>query len=278
MKNKALLVSILMAVVGFFISLQVMEQHEEDVKKRFGNEAVVLKTVRPVGAMTTLDDSMIIETVVPEAYLEPGAVRVKVVNGNVDKAREEMVKNRKEVIGMVTLISLSKGEQITRSKISEPDVRTGLSGQVTPGKRAVTIPVNDNTAVGKLLKPGDHVDVLVVSDDGSGKANRMIRTLLQDIPILAVGQMITNQLARKVEKDPTTGQMKVKNLTENTSYSNVTLEVDPAAAQTLVLLTAEQIYLSLRHHDDIGMNPALTPVRLRDLMGDGRQPASGGGR
>lgn len=277
MKNKALLISLLASVLGFFIAMQVMDQQEEDLKRKYGEEKIVFRARTDIKEMQTINDDQIEEVVVPKNFAEPGAFSVPVVKGDQEAASKILSKDRKQVVGMVATIPIRRGEQITRSKIVEPNPRSGLAAQVTPGKRAVTIGVNENTSAGRMIKPGDHVDVLVLYDNGTGKENQMIRTLLQDVPVLATGRRITNNVPREVGEDPATREVRIRNL-QDVAYSNLTLEVDPVSAQVLILMSTSgsNIYLSLRHHDDSETAQNLAPLRMRDIFGDTRAPAGGG--
>lgn len=105
----------------------------------------------------------------------------------------------------------------------------------------------------KLVKPGDRVDVVAVVDMGGGKENRIAKTVLQDVVVLSVGKHVTNNLPRVVEMDPFTGKDKVRSLSDDSSFATITLEVDPAQAQALALLSANgdnALNLVLRNNDD----------------------------
>jgi pilus assembly protein CpaB len=98
----------------------------------------------------------------------------------------------------------------------------------------MSVLVDEISSVSKLLKPGDRVDLISVIDVGSnagGRENKIAKTLLQDVVILAVGRNVTNNLARKVDFDPQNGKTRVKSLVDFDGYSSITIEVDPNQAQ-----------------------------------------------
>ena len=70
----------------------------------------------------------------------------------------------------------------------------GLAGVVPSGMRAVAISVDELTAVGGLLLPGDRVDVVATtqidSAPGLAEGDHILRTetILQNVEILSVGQ------------------------------------------------------------------------------------------
>ena len=64
-----------------------------------------------------------------------------------------------DVVGGVAAIPIKKSQTLTKNKILEPGPETGMAIQVSPGKRAVTIPINDDRANAKLIRPGDRVEL-----------------------------------------------------------------------------------------------------------------------
>jgi pilus assembly protein CpaB len=158
-------------------------------------------------------------------------------------------------------------------------MRTGLSPQIAPGRRAVAIPVNEVTGVSKLVKPGDRVDLIAVIQMGQGKEGKISKTLFQDIVVLATGRAVTNNVARVIEQDPFTGKERLKPLTEDASFASISVEVEPAQAQMLALVIANpdnQIVLSLRNNDDTDRNQLLS-TGFDDLVGpDARRVPAGG--
>jgi Flp pilus assembly protein CpaB len=102
------------------------------------------------------------------------------------------------------------------------------------------------------VKPGDRVDILTIIQIGNNKENRVVKTLLQDVVVLAVGHNVTNNVARVLEKD-LSGNVRARSLTEDSTFATVTLEVEPAQAQMIALALSNNetpLTLSLRNNDD----------------------------
>jgi Flp pilus assembly protein CpaB len=104
-----------------------------------------------------------------------------------------------------------------------------------------------------------------------------IRTILQDVLILATGKYVNNTIPGILEKDPfNTNSKPVKvPLSEYMAYAHITLEVDPFQAQTIVFAekNLQGVYLVLRNNDD-NTKEDLTKTKMADLMGrDGAGPA-----
>ena len=159
--------------------------------------------------------------------------------------------------GRVVTTSLQRGEPVIEARLAPVGARAGLSAVVPPGKRAMTVRVNDVIGVAGFALPGTHVDVLVHTrdeDGGSARSGRAIsRIVLERILVLAVAQ----------ESDRDASRPKVVNA--------VTLEVTPAQAERLDLARGVgSLSLVLRNPADDGRatsDHALRQARWRCQQG-----------
>ena len=261
MNNKALTLSLFIAVFAIFMVNSYVSSIEDGARKKFGTEVLVVKAKRDIKEQETINETLLELSLVPKKFLEPASVYF-------EKSEEDKETSRsmKALAGAIAIVPIRKGEQITYNKMTEPGIRTGLSPQIAPGRRAMSIPVSEITGVAKLVKPGDRVDLIAVIDMGGGKENKIAKTVLQDIVVLAVGRNVTNNVARLVELDG--GKEKVKSLTEDFSFNSVTLEVEPLQAQTLALILGGDgaITLSLRNNDDTERT-VLNSTMQGDILG-----------
>ena len=276
MNNKAMTLSLMMAGIAVYFVMTSVSSIEDEAKKKFGDEITVLVAKSDIKEMDTIMDGMIEAKSFPRRFVEPSAVAF---NTLVKEDSTDYAMEVKRIIGNVAVVPIKKGEQLSLNKITEPNMRTGLSPQVAPGKRAISINANETESVGKLIKPGDRVDVIAVIDGGSGPGGRetkIAKTIMQDVVILAVGRNITNNIARKVEVDGSSGKMRIKSLNDFDGYSSVTLEVDPAQAQLIAAImggSSNKLVLSLRNNDDTDRTN-LPFVKAQDALGgDVRMPA-----
>jgi pilus assembly protein CpaB len=276
MNSKAMSLSLLMAGIAVFFVMSSVSSIEDEAKKKFGDDITVLVAKTDIKEMDTILDGMIEPKSVPKRFVEPSAIAF---NTLVKEDSPDYAMEVKRVIGNIAVVPIKKGEQLSMNKINEPNMRTGLAPQVAPGKRAISINANETESVGKLIKPGDRVDVIAVLDGGGGagaRESKVAKTILQDIVILAVGRNITNNIARKLEVDGSNGKTRVKSLTEFDGFSSVTLEVDPAQAQMIAAImggNANKLVLSLRNNDDTDRTNLPTVRALDALGGDVRMPA-----
>lgn len=274
MNNRALTMSLVLAVLAVFFVESYVASIEEETKKKFGSEILVLSAKKDIAEMETVTEAVLELKRIPKRFLEPAAISFR---GSEEDSAQEI----RQLVGNVAIVPIRKGEQITFNKLQEPGLRTGLSPQITPGKRAVSVPVTEVTSVGKLVKPGDRVDVLVSLDTGSGKANVVTKVLLQDVVVLAVGRNVTNNVPRVVENDG--NRTKVRSLTTFDGFASVTLEVDPGQAVTVASIVSNPnntIVLALRNNDD-QERAAYSGVSAYDILGSDaariRAPAGRGG-
>jgi len=106
-------------------------------------------------------------------------------------------KTIKNFEGAVIRAALTKGEPVTPTRIVQPGDRGFLAAVVTPGARAVSVPVNATTGISGFIFPGDRVDVILTvrfkSEEEKSQTRYFSETLLTDIRILAVDQKVDNE-------------------------------------------------------------------------------------
>ncbi|MCC7441636.1 MAG: Flp pilus assembly protein CpaB [Bdellovibrionales bacterium] len=268
MNNRALTLSVVMGILAVFFVQSYVTSIEDGARKKFGTEVLVVAAKQDIEEMGTIDETMLELKPIPKTFLEPAAMAY--TKGEDEQAIQAKIK---ELAGYVASVPIRQGEQLTLNKIVEPSIRTGLAPQVTPGRRAIAIQVNDISAVSKLLKPGDRVDLTaVVEVQANARANplatKLAKTILQDIVILAVGQSVTNNAPRIFEKDgsSTKAPLKMRSLVTYNQYTTVTIEVEPAQAQMLALLNAGALVLTLRNNDD-SERVGLAGMTMMDVLG-----------
>jgi pilus assembly protein CpaB len=182
-------------------------------------------------------------------------------NGIVEGALTE----REGLEGLVVRQNMARGEQFTAAKLGqEGDDEKTLSYIVPPGKRAVAVQVSEETSVGGLIVPGDHVDVVVVGtrkepEDDFLNGLPASFVLLQDVEVLSVAQNTQKPIARYdkdgnlIETDTAEGSLSTRpDSTEaEPDADSVTLAVDVNDAAKLALaVTSYEVVLVLRSDGD----------------------------
>jgi len=234
-ETRTLWISIASAIFAVILLYGWAQDKRANMARKFGQTKTVVVARVDIREFDVLDESKMEVVERPADFIQPAAIQ-----------------NPTEVVGQIALAPIKKCEQILDSKLVFRGNSTGLSMQISPGKRAVTIPVNEVQGVAKLIKPGDRVDVIAGVDDGSGvNKTRKLRTLLQDIPILAAGQSIVDNLPVKfIQGD--NEDYEVRNLRVENNYATLTVEVSPSEAQNLhyLISISAPISFTLRNPND----------------------------
>jgi len=142
--------------------------------------------------------------------------------------------------------TINEGDLILVSNVSEFGAVVTIGSSLTPGTRAMAIRVNEVTAVGGFVTPGDRIDIVLTQ--GRGDAVRT-GTILQDIRVLAIDQNTENASARAAR--------------------TITVEVAQRDSQKLVL--AQQVgmlSLTLRNDDILLSDSDLGEITLDDIWGE----------
>ncbi len=160
-----------------------------------------------------------------------------------------------DVAGRIVLYPLPKGEPILERQLAAAGSGAGLTANIPPGMRAISVRSDEVVGVAGFLLPGAHVDVLMTFHSAIAPEPRTL-TVLQDVVVLAVGQQSHPQPDGKPM-----------------SVNVVTLLLKPEDAEKVVLATSlGVIYFVLRNGAD--QEQALSPpVGLNELSGFPASPA-----
>ncbi len=156
------------------------------------------------------------------------------------------------VNGAVVRAPLVVGEPLTTAKIVEHAQGAGLmAALVTPGMRAVSIPVSTETDAGGFILPNDRVDVITTQVISESPRRFRARMLLTNIRVLAVDQTYEG-------KDQKTVLAKT-----------ATLELTPAQTEIVIRAQASgTLSLALRPLGDASANSDNTAPTTRDSQAE----------
>lgn len=149
--------------------------------------------------------------------------------------------NLEDMAGSVVRYGITAGEPMTSVRMISPGERGFLAAILTPGMRAVSIPITRTSGVSGFIFPGDRVDVILtqtlevltllalLQGEDEKEEREVSVTVLRNVRVLAVDTRTDDQ-----EKTPELGK-------------SVTLEVTPDIAEKLALMTRMGVVvLSLR--------------------------------
>lgn len=141
-------------------------------------------------------------------------------------------RDEKLVLDRALLYPVSANEPLTGLRMASLGGIEGVSANISPGRRAVSVQISDSSGAAGLIQPRAHVDVLFTRTGSMAEA--LTSTILQDVTVLSVG--------RATESQPIDAKAARPN-----SYA-VTLLVSPEEAGKLELAKNQgKISLALRN-------------------------------
>ncbi|MCM8795738.1 MAG: Flp pilus assembly protein CpaB [Candidatus Omnitrophica bacterium] len=242
-----LIIGIVLALIAVVMVKVYLDQQrqmaQEEARKAFArlqaNQTAVLVAKQDIPNGTVLKPEMLEAAIFPNQYVQPQAVT------SFDR-----------IAGMITVAPISKGEQITLSKLTqrrEVGAGAGLAGVTPVGKRAITISVDNIASLAGMIKPGDYVDVIamvpvpVETQEGKHATQVAVLPLFQNVMVLAVGQNIGGGpvLSRRYEKEE-----------QKETSPLITLALTPEEANLIAFVSEQgKIRLSLRSPADSQIQP-----------------------
>lgn len=159
-----------------------------------------------------------------------------------------------KLIGTVVRFAITAGEPVTQGTLVSPQDRGFLAAALTPGMRAITVPVSKQSGVAGFIFPGDRVDMMLTQSVGGDEGSLQVaETVLRNLRVLATDQATTQEV--------------VDGKTVPRVSGTVTLEVTPRIAEKVtVAQTLGSISFSLRpladSHGDLERALASGEVKL----------------
>jgi pilus assembly protein CpaB len=206
-----------------------------------GKKVLVAKTNLAAGTLIKEED------VEWQKWPEDGINAAYLVEGQADTS---------SVAGSVVRRGIAAGGPITETMIARPGDRGFLAAVLAPGMRAMSIDIDDQTAISGLLFPGDHVDLMLLQQmpelegvDGEKVVGpdsfepHVAETILEDIRVIAIDRIINDIEGQEPQK-----------------LSTVTLELTPKQVEMVhAVRDIGDLALSLRGLAT-DKQPAGTPV------------------
>lgn len=169
------------------------------------------------------------------------------------------VMEEKLLLDRVLLFPVNSNEAITVNKLASSGGVEGVAAIIEPGKRAVSVSVNDTSGAAGLVAPRSHVDVLFTRTGSMAEA--ATTTILQDVTVLSVGRIT------EVTQSPASGtQAAPAPAPSSTQNRAVTLLVTPEQAEKVELAKNQgKISLALRNPIDNSTSDTNAPTTAVNL-------------
>ena len=167
---------------------------------------------------------------------------------------EGAVMDAAALVGRVLRSSVAKGEPLSESRLAAKGVRGGIASLIAPGKRAISISVNDAAGMASYALEGSFVDIIVNSMDAAegDRQRSMSKIVLERVLVL--------RTSPTAQGDGRIGA--------------VTLEVTPAEAETLDLArSVGTLSLALRSESE-GEQAKTKGATKESLFGLNYKPAT----
>ena len=129
-----------------------------------------------------------------------------------------------KLLGTVVRNPITAGQPLTHGALVGPKDRGFLAAALSPGMRAVTVPVSATSGVAGFVFPGDRIDMVLTQDvvgGGDGPPLKVSETIVRNLRVLATDQRIDS----KNEE----GKTEVK------TFTTVTFEATPRIAEKIAV-------------------------------------------
>jgi len=209
----------------------------------------VVMAARNIAPQTEILAGDVVLQSVPRRYAPPAAIQQLVA-----------------AVGRIAATAIPEGTVLTLATTMAPTAKAGIAGSLPPGKRAVSIAVDDVNGVAGLIRPGNFVDCLLTVDFGDDVGSRFTTlTLLENIPVIAINHNLFPPAV-----SPQEGKAKKFTSDDHEGRQMVTVAVSPDAAATLMLAQESgRIHLTLRPQSDPEMSHVapMTLDRMTQMRG-----------
>jgi pilus assembly protein CpaB len=147
-------------------------------------------------------------------------------------ARPNAIEELKDSVAPAPMLP---NEPVTSLKLVRPGEGGVLAANLPQGMRAISTRIKEETGVGRLILPNDHVDVILTVRSRRNSVDQVIAyTLFRNVRVLAIGQQIEAKDGKKLAEGNT-----------------ATLELAPLQAEELAQANSlGEISLSLRSIKD----------------------------
>lgn len=223
-KPKAVLIvgviAVVVAIVASVSLYNYLKGQEARVKQAVATERIVVASEEiPVGS--TIDAAKLKLADWPKANVPIGAFT-----------------STEQVVGRVAIERHLPGDPVVEARLIPKEGTPGiLTYKIPEGHRAMTVAVDQVAGVAGFITPGSKVDVvLIATPPGAAQSISKILPTLQNIPVLAIGQIIEQKEGQPVV------------------VPTVTMDVTPQQAEDLgIASTQGRLQLVLRRAGDADM-------------------------
>ena len=219
--RKTYVVAAALASMAGLLAYTSISQRRAEVERGW-EPTPVLVAARDITGGTVLDQDMLAVEAIPSRLVTASIVRSDLL-ASIQDAK--------------LLLPMKKGDLLNFNMLQGTQMTEALSQDLAKGVRALSIRVNVESSVNRMVRPNDHIDVLVTYRDPTTRTVTT-QTLLENIVVLATGEIYGGTQLGFVDEDAR-------------KYVTVTVELTPQEVELAVQAQSMgAIYMSLRHPDD----------------------------
>lgn len=252
MKSKtAIIIAIFSALLGVLLVMSYITTIEEEAALDSNIKNVVVAK-KYIARYILITSSLCKIAQIPVKYMQPNSV---------SSIKELLDKDGKSKF--VSLVPIMENESILTTKLTTPGKETGLAVVISRGKRAISIPVAEDTSVSGLIKPGNRVDLISTFEDKSVY-------LLQNLLVLSVGNEILGAMEEKEKRESI-----ISDISGSMGEESITLAVTPKEALKIAYARNKCTFnIVLRSPVDNTIED-VSPVNQKNLLGVPVKPKAG---
>ncbi|NBY21175.1 Flp pilus assembly protein CpaB, partial [bacterium] len=195
-KKKALLIASLFFGISIFLINGYVDALRAELTKTFGQEVGVVVATELIPEYGIIRPEMLTVKPIFKNFVQSQTVTVALGN------EEATMKAINEIAGKAAYVPIYPDEQVTLTKLVHQDGKPVLDKQVEKTMRAVTVAVSPANGVGRFIRPGNRIDVLAtVRYEANGNEQFEVKTVMQNVLVLATGKNLQNSVPTKVSRD-----------------------------------------------------------------------------
>jgi pilus assembly protein CpaB len=212
------IVAVVVAGIASMLLYQRLKGQEEMMKKAVATESIVVAN----------------EQISVGGTIKPG--QVKMANWPKAELPAGSFTNSEQVVGRTAIDRFVPGDPIVEVKLIPKEGQTGILSYKRPeGQRAMTVAVAQVSGVAGFITPGNMVDVVLTIAPEEANKKPISKIVLQNVPVLATGQIISQE---KKDEKPVV-------------VPTVTMDVTPEDAEKLAIASTQgRLQLVLRRAGD----------------------------
>lgn len=233
--NKNVLALIIAIVLAFIVAFLLKVLIDRKISSSLNQE-----TVSYIVANSDIESGALVDPFDSNTF----AVRSD-IPANMAQSNAITPDQAESIDGALLLANLKRGDILTWQMI-DTDERKQLANRLSPGRRAMTIPVDDQSSISSMLKPNDRID-LILSYDKQGIV--VAAPLLQNVRVIATGDNLSTYSTHNEDSDY--------------NYANITLDLSiEDVSRVTMAMDLGRISAVLRNPDDLSYTSKVISLEI----------------